>query len=99
MATADFVADFVVAISDLAGNDGGEDARVKALAIEGRPSAFGLKGVWRDVGFGVSVDQHGVGPVTFAKETASLDFKKSSGCVTSSLYYGFEGEDAVTPKL
>ena len=93
------VADLVVAIGDLAGDDGSGDAGAKALAIEGRPSAFGLKSVWRDVGFGVSVDQNEVCPVTFAEESTLLDFKKAGGRVAGSLYYGFEGEDAFTPKL
>ena len=93
------VADLVVAIGDLAGDDGGGDAGAKALVIEGRPSAFGLEGVWRDVGFGVGVHQYDIGPVTFAEESALLDFKKAGGRVAGSLHYGFEGEDAVTPKI
>jgi len=99
LVTTNLVADLVVAIGDLAGDDGGGDAGAKDLAIEGRPSAFGLKSVWRDVGFGVGVDQHEIGPVTFAEESALLDFKKAGGRVAGSLHYGFEGEDAVTPKL
>ena len=99
LATTNLVADLVVAIGDLTGDDGGGDAGAKALAIEGRPSAFGLKSVWPDVGFGVSVDQHEICPVTFAEESTLLDFKKAGGRVAGSLYYGFEGEDAVTPKL
>lgn len=99
LVTTNLVADLVVAIGDLAGDDGGGDAGAKALAIEGRPPAFGLEGVWRDVGFGVGVDQYDIGPVTFAEESALLDFKKAGGCVAGSLHYGFEGEDAVAPKL
>ena len=99
LVTTNLVADLVVSIGDLAGDDGGGDARAKRLAIEGRPSAFGLKSVWPDVGFGVGGDQYEIGPVTFAEESALLDFKKSGGRVAGSLYYGFEGEDAVTPKL
>ena len=99
LVTTNLVADLVVAIGDLAGDDGGGDAGAKALAIEGRPSAFGLKSVWRDMGFGVSVDQHEIGPVTFAEEAAFMDSKKAGGCVAGSLHYGFEGEDAVAPKL
>ena len=99
LVTTNLVADLVVAIGDLAGDDGSSDAGAKALAIEGRPFAFGLKSIWRDVGFGVGVDQHDIGPVTFAEESALLDFKKAGGSVAGSLHYGFEGEDAVTPKL
>ena len=99
LATTNLIADLVVAIGDLAGDDGGGDAGAKALAIEGRPSAFGLKSVWRDVGFGVGVDQHDIGPVTFAEESALLNTEQLRGCVAGSLHYSFEGEDAVTPKL
>ena len=99
LVTTNLVADLVVAISYLAGDDGSGDAGAKALAIEGRPSAFGLEGVWRDVGFGVGVDQHDISPVTFAEESTPLDFKKAGGRVAGSLHYCFEGEDAVTPKL
>ena len=99
LVTTNSVADFAVAISYLAGDDGSGDAGAKALAIEGRPCAFGLKSVWPDVGFGVSVDQHEICPVTFAEESTSLDFKKAGGRVAGSLHYCFEGEDAVMPKL
>ena len=99
LVTTNLVADLVVAISYLAGDDGSGDAGAKALAIEGRPSAFGLESVWRDVGFGVGVDQHEIGPVTFAEEAAFMDFKKAGGCVAGSLHYGFDGENAVAPKL
>ena len=51
------------------------------------------------MGFGVSVDQHEIGPVTFAEESALLDFKKAGGRVAGSLHYGFDGENAVAPKL
>jgi hypothetical protein len=99
LVTTNLVADLVVAIGDLAGHDGGGDAGAKALAIEGRPSAFGLEGVWRDVGFGVGVDQYDIAPVTFAEESALLNAEQLGGCVAGSLHYGFEGEDAVAPKL
>ena len=48
LAATNLVADLAVAIGDFTGGDGGGDAGAKALAIEGRPSAFGLEGVWRD---------------------------------------------------
>ena len=99
LATTNLVADLTVAIDDLAGDDGCGDAGAKALAIEGRPSAFGLEGVWRDVGFGVGVDQHEIGPVPFAEESPLLNAEQAGGCVAGSLHYGFEGEDAVAPKL
>ena len=56
LATSDMVEDLTVAVGDLAGDEGCGDAGAEALAVEGRPSAFGLEGVWRDMGFGVSVD-------------------------------------------
>jgi hypothetical protein len=99
LATADLVADLAVAIGDFTGDDGGGDAGAESLAIEGRPSAFGLKSVWRDVGFGVRVDQHEIGPVPFAKGAPLLNAEQAGGCVAGSLHYGFEGEDAVAPKL
>ena len=73
LASTDVIEDLPVAIDGLAGDDGGGNAGAEALAVEGRPTAFGLEGVGGDVGFGGGINQHEICPMAFAKKTPFLD--------------------------
>lgn len=99
LATTDVIEDLLVAIDGLAGNDGGGNAGAETLAVEGRPSAFGLEGVGCDVCSRIGVNQHEICPMAFAEKPPFLDTEEGGGGVAGFLDDGFESEDAVVPKL
>ena len=85
LAAANVIEDLPVAIDDLAGDESGGNAGAEALAVEGRPTAFGLEGVGCDVGSGIGVDQHEICPMAFADKASFLDAEEGGGGVAGFL--------------
>lgn len=99
LASANVIEDLPVAIGNLPRDDRSGDARAEALAVERRPSAFGLEGVGGDMGFGGGINQHEICPMAFAEKTPFLDAEEGGGGVAGFLDDGFEGKDTFVPKL